>query len=231
MKLESYLQETFPNLELVPSLYHQWERSIHFSLAEGIPPFLESGDRLNDDMFQTAYEQIRTLFHELFDEEDELFVVANLYREKEQRKTVKLKVYERHVKDSKMLKTLTQKTWPYPFEDEENAFEMLQFTLSCQIKDLHMTSLLKGTLHEDFPLKPRFATKGIHYPDLFFVNQSKDVILFIYDDRGCEVLAKDPEILRTLYREYRNWVEPYEREVHEKKLGLSGTMRYKRASK
>lgn len=119
-----------------------------------------------------------------------------------------------------MLKTLTQKTCPYPFEDEDDAYEMLQFTLSCQVKDLHLTGLLKGALHEDFPLKPKFGTKGIHYPDLFFVNQSKDIIFFIYDDRGCEVIAKDPEILGSLYRKYRNWVEPYEREVHEKKLGL-----------
>lgn len=65
-----------------------------------------------------------------------------------------------------------------------------------------------------FPtLYPRLGSKQeISYPDVFFVNATKDIIMFIYDDRGCEVIAKNKEIIRYLYEKYKNWIPCYERE-------------------
>ncbi|OTW85888.1 DUF3885 domain-containing protein [Bacillus toyonensis] len=36
--------------------------------------------------------------------------------------------------------------------------------------------------------------------------------MFIYDDRGCEVIAKNKEIIRGLYEKYKEWIPVYERE-------------------
>ncbi|PEJ10508.1 DUF3885 domain-containing protein [Bacillus toyonensis] len=36
--------------------------------------------------------------------------------------------------------------------------------------------------------------------------------MFIYDDRGCEVIAKNKEIIRALYEKYKEWIPDYERE-------------------
>ncbi|HEK9102588.1 DUF3885 domain-containing protein [Bacillus pfraonensis] len=48
--------------------------------------------------------------------------------------------------------------------------------------------------------------------DVFFINVTKDIIMFIYDDRGCEVIAKNKEMIRDLYIKYREWIPCYERE-------------------
>lgn len=54
--------------------------------------------------------------------------------------------------------------------------------------------------------------KEISYPDVFFINVTKDIIMFIYDDRGCEVIAKNKEMIRDLYEKYKEWIPDYERE-------------------
>ena len=50
------------------------------------------------------------------------------------------------------------------------------------------------------------------YPDIFFINVTKNAIFFIYDDRGCEVIAADKETLRPLYKKYSEWFYEFDRE-------------------
>lgn len=220
MTIKPYLNEKFPNLQLIPSLYEQWDIGIHFFLGKNIHQFKHNG-QLNDKMFATVYEQVQDIFNDLFDQEDELLLVTNIYRYKKQRQVYRIKVYQPNIKDKSILKQLQMKTYPYPFETDENEiYEMQQFFLCCKVKDVRIDHLLKGTIHEDFPLKPRFTTDHLHYPDVFFINRSKDIIFFIYDDRGCEVIAKTPEKLRVLYKKYTNWIDPINRQQIENRLGL-----------
>lgn len=48
--------------------------------------------------------------------------------------------------------------------------------------------------------------------DVFFINKTKDIIMFIYDDRGCEVIAKNKETIRYLYEKYKEWILCYTQE-------------------
>ncbi|MBG9629275.1 DUF3885 domain-containing protein [Bacillus thuringiensis serovar andalousiensis] len=34
--------------------------------------------------------------------------------------------------------------------------------------------------------------------------------MFMYDDRGSEVIAKNKEIIRDLYKKYKEWILDYE---------------------
>lgn len=220
MNIKAYLNKNFPKVNLVPTIYHQWDMSIHFSLGEGIYQFKEN-DQLNLERFNTVYKQTLTIFNELFDQGDDLILVTNIYRQIGQQKINKLKVYKPNLKDQSKLKKLQVKTYPYPFDNDElDEYEMQQFSLSCKVKDLRIEGLLKGAIHEDFPLKPRFGTDFVHYPDVFFVNTTKDILFFVYDDRGCEVVARKPDRLRPLYKTYYDWVADFDRARIEKGLGL-----------
>ena len=53
--------------------------------------------------------------------------------------------------------------------------------------------------------------KEISYP-IFLINAKKDIVMFMYDDRGCEVIAKNKEIIRDSYKKYKEWIPDYERE-------------------
>lgn len=140
-----------------------------------------------------------------------MFLVTNLYIQKAQRKTSKLRVYQRNLKDKNKLKDLQVKTYSYPFEvDNREESEMQQISLRCKFSDLRVNRLLKGALREDFPLRLKFEEKFVHYPDVFFV----------YDDRGCEVIARTADKLRPLYENDYDWVEEIDRERIEKGLGM-----------
>lgn len=221
MKIVDYLNEKFPTVVLVPSVYYQWDIGIHFSLGEGIYQFKENGE-LNLEMFSTVYKQTSKIFDELFDQNDDLILVTNNYKWKKQQQTTKLKVYQPNLRDKNILKKLQSKTYPYPFEeDEKEDYEMQQFSLQCKVSDINLEGLLKASLNEDFPpMKPRFGCDSVYYPDVFFVNTTKDIIFFVYDDRGCEVIALTAEKLRPLYEKHYDWVDEVDRERIEKGLGM-----------
>jgi len=104
------------------------------------------------------------------------------------------------------------KTYPYPFEGEEaEEYEMQRFSLMCKRKDLHVPELLKAVCHEDFPMKPGFGRDAIDYPNVFFVNITKDIIFFIYDDHGCEVIALDADPIYQPYQKYQDWLDEMDR--------------------
>jgi len=51
---------------------------------------------------------------------------------------------------------------------------------------------------------------------VFLINVTKDIIMFIYDDRGCEVITKNKETIRNVYEKYKEWIPYYERESIDK---------------
>lgn len=214
------MQATFPGLILKPSLYHQWNTGIHFELAKGLSPFKFGLDELNPTYFNRVHKQCLSLFNEIFSAEDKIFLVTNLYHHEDyiRRSRKKMKVYRHYIKDKDTRFHVRQETLPYMFGDEEEADECrtAQFSLECRKKDIDFILLLKAIGHQDFPpLKPRLHNPYRSYdPDVFFINASKNIILYIYDDRGCEVIAKDVVAIRPLYEKYKEWVdEHYIKEV------------------
>jgi hypothetical protein len=47
---------------------------------------------------------------------------------------------------------------------------------------------------------------------VYFCNAGTDVILHMYDDRGLDVIARQPEVLVPLYRTFNQWILDYDRE-------------------
>ncbi|TDL85378.1 DUF3885 domain-containing protein [Vibrio vulnificus] len=223
MNIMDYLNGRFPTVELVPSIYYQWGIGIHFSLGGEIYQFKEN-DEINIERFRLVYKQTSTIFNELFEQNDDLFLVTNVYKHKtKEKRTRKLKVYQPFLKCKNNLNRIQVKTYPYPFElDEAEEFEMQQFSLLCKREDIRVNELLKAASNEDFPLKPKFGGYSINYPDVFFVNITKDIIFFVYDDRGCEVIAREADQIRPLYEKYYDWVEEVDRKRIEKGLGERG---------
>ncbi|MED4875787.1 hypothetical protein P9703_20410, partial [Bacillus subtilis] len=78
MNLMGYMEERFPRLELIPSIYNQWSLGIHFCLGENIYQ-LKENEELNLKRFRFVYEQITILFNELFEQNDDIFLVTNMY--------------------------------------------------------------------------------------------------------------------------------------------------------
>ena len=88
MELRDYINTNFPGLILKPSLYYQWNKSIHFELAKGLYQLKDDTDELNPDYFNTVYDQAISLFNDLFSDEDtnsfgyECLSAQGLYKKK-----------------------------------------------------------------------------------------------------------------------------------------------------
>ncbi|WP_036132594.1 DUF3885 domain-containing protein [Lysinibacillus sphaericus] len=212
MDLDQYLNNAFPGLTLAPSLYHQWDIGIHFELGTGIYQFKDDGS-LNLEMFDCVYNQALSIFNELFSDLDEIFLVTNVYQHRsDEIKKKRIKVYNRFLKNKNLKLHLRQETLPYVFDDEEaDDYYTSRFSLKCCKHDFKYPLLIKAACNEDFPLKPKFGPVS-NYPDVFFINITKNVIFFIYDDRGCEVIATNNETIYPLYEKYGDWIDEYSRE-------------------
>ncbi|AXK21732.1 TPA: DUF3885 domain-containing protein [Bacillus toyonensis] len=217
MQLKEYMNQTFPGVTLVPSIYSQWENHLHFDFGKDKYQIVEGTDDLNMEYFSQLYTYNKYLFEDIFLKEDVVFVVANVYRfKKENIKTPqKINIYNKYIKKRDLKFRIRQETLPFLFKDEEaDLYCTSQFSLKCLAEDIKYEPLIQAVNHEDFPnLYPRFGSKKkIFYPDVFLINATKDIVMFIYDDRGCEVIAKNKEIIRGLYEKYKEWIPVYERE-------------------
>ena len=169
------------------------------------------------EYFTQLYTCNKYLFEDIFSKEDTVFLVTNVYRFKQEniKNPQKINVYNRFIKKRDLKFHIRQETLPFLFEDEEaDLYCTYQFSLKCLAEDVKYEPLIQAANHEDFPdLRPRLGRKKeISYPDVFFINITKDIIMFIYDDRGCEVIAKNKEKIRDLYEKYKEWIPEYERE-------------------
>ncbi|MFE8000703.1 DUF3885 domain-containing protein, partial [Bacillus cereus] len=108
---------------------------------------------------------------------------------------------------------IRQETLPFLFEDEEaDLYCTYQFSLKCLAEDIKYKLLIQAANYEDFSaLYPRFGRKKeISYPNVFLINATKDIVMFMYDNRGSEVIGKNKEIIRDLYKKYKEWILDYE---------------------
>ncbi|QWG28264.1 DUF3885 domain-containing protein [Bacillus mycoides] len=217
MQLKEYMNQTFPGVTLVPYIYFQWETHLHFDFGKDKYQNVEGTDDLNMEYFSQLYTCNKYLFEDIFSKEDTVFLVTNVYRFKQEniKNPQKINVYNRFIKKRDLKFHIRQETLPFLFEDEEaDLYCTYQFSLKCFAEDIKYEPLIQAANHEDFPdLRPRLGRKKeISYPDVFFINVTKDIIMFIYDDRGCEVIAKNKEMIRHLYEKYKEWIPDYERE-------------------
>ncbi|QWI05530.1 DUF3885 domain-containing protein [Bacillus toyonensis] len=217
MQLKEYMNQTFPGVTLVPSIYSQWENHLHFNFGKDKYQIVEGTDDLNMEYFSQLYTYNKFLFEDIFLKNDVVFIVANVYRfKKENIKTPqKINIYNKYIKKRDLKFRIRQEMLPFLFEDKEaDLYCTSQFSLKCLAEDIKYEPLIQAVNHEDFPdLYPRFGRKKeVSYPDVFLINATKDIVMFIYDDRGCEVIAKNKEIIRGLYEKYKEWIPDYERE-------------------
>ena len=192
------MNQIFPGVTLVPHIYIEWENHMHFYLGKGL--YVERTDDVNMEYFTQFYTYDKYLFENIFSKEDEVFLVTNVYRFKKEnvKNPQKINVYNSFIKKRDLNFKLRQETLPFLFEDEEaDLYCTYQFSLKCFASDIKYNQLIQVANHEDFPgFYPRLdAKKEISYPDVFLIYATKDIIMCIYDDRGCKVIAKNKETI------------------------------------
>ncbi|QCR31010.1 DUF3885 domain-containing protein [Lysinibacillus sp. SGAir0095] len=192
MKLEDYMEKSFPNLFLTPPLFYNWEIGLRFEL--GNPK--EENDKV---YFERVYNRAKTLFSATHQENDELFIVAHDYQLiNDKRKGKRTKLFTSFLKEKNLKYNIQHQILPSDRGDDDDICKH-QYSLTCQVKDLYHKRLINAF----------FATNMTW---LYFVNVTKGTIFHIYDDRGCDLVATKKEAIQGIYLQYNDWILNYDRE-------------------
>lgn len=210
MRLNEYMLETFPNLELRPPLFYNGDIGIRFKLGVNYDcnniyencPYLEG-----------VYNRAIALFQSLHSKTDDIYIVVDVndYADGETFKH-KLNIFSKYVKEKSDLFKLQKNTISYVFpeDDEDGLYKTHRFTLKCKVSDLKYIPMLKAICNQDMGIKPSIFHR------VYFINVNKNTIFHIYDDRGCDVLAIAPDTIRDMYHTYNDWILDYDRKKIDK---------------
>lgn len=197
----NFLENNFPNLKLESPLFYSWKPSIRFELGVN-----ESSLSIHENpvYLPGVYRRAIDLFEALHAPEDELYLVVDVYDFGEgstlQRK---LNVFAKYVKHQSILYRLQHET--FLEENEDESYRIHRFSWRCHRSDFHYAALLKAICNQDMGKSP-----SIHYP-IYFLNETKGTIYYVYDDRGCDLLGVDTETIRWIYNEFNEWILDYDR--------------------
>jgi hypothetical protein len=201
MLLNDYLLATYPDLNLAPGLLYRWNIGIRFELGVD---YDSSKAYKNSPYLLDVYHRAITLFQAVNASTDELILVVDVNEFKKH----KVNVFSKYVKDHSMLYHLQQMTIPdVCIEDDDERDTLQRFALHCRTSDIKYGSMLKAICNQDMVVKPSI----FHF--VYVVNISKNTIFNVYDDRGCDLIASDPEKIRAIDHDYNDWILDYDCEA------------------
>jgi hypothetical protein len=92
------LRENFDCLELRPPLFYLWKHGIRFEISNPDLPFREKAN------LEQVYKRSTDIFNRIFDENDRVLLVTNVYCQKDNKLLEKrpLNIYRKYVKTNKL---------------------------------------------------------------------------------------------------------------------------------
>ncbi|MGG2134676.1 DUF3885 domain-containing protein [Bacillus sp. S2(2024)] len=210
MRLNEYMLETFPNLELRPPLFYNWAIGIRFKLGVD---YDYNNIYENCPYLEGVYNRAITLFKSLHSPKDDIYIVmdVNDFADGETFKH-KLNIFSKYVKEKSVLFKLQQNTIPYifPEDDEDREYKTHRFALKCKASAFKYIPMLKAICNQDMGIKSSIFHR------VYFINVNKNTIFHVYDDRGCDLLATSPETIKDIYNTFNDWILDYDRNKIDK---------------
>jgi len=81
-----------------------------------------------------------------------------------------------------------------------------------------LSPLLWCSIAREMPISP-----SARWPDVYFVDAGRGLVLHVYDDRGMDVSSVRADDLRGLYRKFGDWLLDYDRPRMDALFGERGT--------
>jgi len=140
MNFTDFMNDTFPNLELRPPMFYNWDIGIRFELGV---EWKREYDYPNNPYVLVCYKRAITLFESLHSPMDDSFVVMDV-NDFNKGKNIKreLKNFSPYVEKS-LLYRLKHQMLPYIFleDDEEGTYRTHRFSLKCKTTEFKFPNL------------------------------------------------------------------------------------------
>ncbi|WP_323679411.1 DUF3885 domain-containing protein [Exiguobacterium indicum] len=200
MNLEQYLQQHFGKVNLFDRSFVKKDLVFHVDLVKDLYQLKDNLDEINEEYFKQVYKKSNELFEDVFREEESLYLIVHVRSERGK--------YEQSA--TKVFRQLRRRADKYNIKfvekvmDEEE--QVIEYAVLLPNKNaLDYKRLIKAICHQDFPpLQPRFRQTHTDYPEVFFVNVDRKIVMNIYDDRGCFLLFGDSATYDVFKKKYRH---------------------------
>ncbi|MBD7908527.1 DUF3885 domain-containing protein [Sporosarcina sp. Sa3CUA8] len=191
-------------------LFLRWETALRFELTEpGVTMDSPNG-------LKQAIQRSVALFDEVFGDEDDLLVVAEVYTKKNHNFFEKrpLSTYRTFVKSQEVLDHLRHELVTEPRSAEGEEMITHRFLQPCRKQDLRYSLMLETKLFE----QERMPITGLKKQpnsrfELYYLNQNRHIIFHVFSERGCDIIATDRNEIRPLYEKYNEWIEKAHRSM------------------
>ncbi|OKS86766.1 DUF3885 domain-containing protein [Mucilaginibacter polytrichastri] len=210
-ELKQYLAKNFPGLQLTQPLFYKKIPGLRFDLQD---EKLEAGSNNNlQEYLAEVNRRINIIYNEVINANDDILIFYNCYTWK--RRKIR--------KSNYIIKQLLNPLPPHQFKRTNtppNNDKYFKGDRSCQliIKDkasnINFKNIFKAISHTDFYFRP--VIEG----EVYIINETTNIIILMYDDRGCDVISNDIPILRSYYNKLSDLVLEYDREQIIKTLSL-----------
>lgn len=200
MNFEQYLHQRYGNVNLFDRSFVEKDFVIHVDLVKDLYQLKKDSDEINEEYFKQAYQKSNELFEDLFREAEPLYFVVHVRseRDKYQKSATKVFRHLRRREDQYNIKFVER-----VIDEEEQVSEYAVFLPNKTALDYKR--VIKAICNQDFPpLQPRFRQTYTYYPEVFFVNVDRNIVMNIYDDRGCFLLFGDSVTYDVFKKKYHN---------------------------
>ncbi len=191
--LSEYIQKNFPDF---------WN-DIHIRFELGDP--FENG---SDGRIAQVIQRVATLFEEIFSEQDVIHLYIKDWESEDNTSGYLYDLLKQHRIDE--TNSLLQVE---DVNDEGNTINTMRpfsvKTLSGIFSSIPYRDILTGIANYEQGRMPSIGQR------VYFINMKKDIMFYMYDDRGCIIFAKDKEKLQGLYTKYNDWLADYWRECFD----------------
>ncbi|WP_372867571.1 DUF3885 domain-containing protein [Planomicrobium okeanokoites] len=204
-KLQSFMNQHFNGIELVPALFYAWEPGLRFEIADPKRSYEEP------NFLAQAFERSTALFDAAFNDEDEILFVTDLitWQNNSFIRKKPVNVYKKYIKQPQALYKLQLEEIELPEFDEN--ITTRRFSYACRKKDIRYPQLLQAICYQDFNHPSRITNYQGSDAQIYLINISKQLIYHLYDDRGCDIIAANKENILFLYEKYNDWILDYDR--------------------
>ena len=200
MNLEQYLQQHFGKVNLFDRSFVKKDLVFHVDLVKDLYQLKDNLDEINEEYFKQVYKKSNELFEDVFREEESLYLIVHVRSERGKYQQSATKVFRqlRRRADKYIIKFVKK-----VMDEEEQVIEYAVLLPNKQT--LNYQRVIKAICHQDFPpLQPRFHQAYTYYPEVFFVNVNRNIVMNIYDDRGCFLLFGDSATYDVFKKKYRH---------------------------
>jgi hypothetical protein len=207
--LSRFLKSNFPGFEINPPLFYNWPIGIRFEIGpDSIPIWLDRKNvKFNENYFIEAASRATAIFNEIFDDENEIAIIYKIFSDG-RRKIRKNSTFFRLLghPDTFRIEYSRQRSPQDTVDWGARSYHWKIATVITKYGQIKHADFINYAINSDF----RIRTRRFQEPCVF-INLSKGIIVDLYDDRGMDVIAKQTDVIQSLYHKFNDWILNYDR--------------------